>query len=173
MHLAPRPATLAALAATVVLAACGGGDDDDSRSGAGAGTLTIAAATPAANTTTVDLATATSRGNQARAADAFSSQPYCEVFFENASGANGVKYALQVYFRQSDKLPLHVSVVGANGYVVFNNAAGAPITGITVDTGARTLGFANKVLAGSGGEAGTLSGSVSFPANSGTPACGA
>lgn len=169
-----RHAALATLAAaTTLLAACGGGDDD-STSGAGAsgGTLTLSAAAPAANNTTLDLATAGTSGNSARAADTFSSLPYCEVYFENVSAANGVKYALQVYFRQGDKAPLHVSVIGANGYTVFNNAAGAAISGITVDTSARTLRFAAKVLAGSSGEAGTLDGTASFPANAGTPACG-
>lgn len=167
----------AALAATMIVAACGGGGDGSS-SGGGGGTLTIASATPAAQNTTVDLSKAVSSGNDARAADAFSASAYCEVYWEDATGANGKKYALQVYFRQSDRAPLHVSVVesstsGPASWVVFHNNAGNPITGITVDTAARTLNFANKALTGSAGEAATLSGTVSFKANGTTPACGA
>ena len=159
-----------ACAAALMLAGCGGGDDAPS----GGGTLTLSATAPAALATTIDLATATAKGNSARAADNFSSVPYCEVFWENANGANGKKYAVQVYFRQGDKLPMHVSVVEATGgWVVFNNANGTAITGLTVDTTAKTVVFNNKVLAGSGTELGTLAGTANFQANTGTPACGA
>lgn len=154
------------------LAACGGGDDSTGAAG-GSGSLTLSATTPAANTTTLDLATATSKGNQTRAADSFSSTAYCELFWENVAGANGVKYAVQVYFRQSDRAVLHTSVIGANGWVVFHNNAGAPITGVVVDTAARTLSYNAKVLNGGSGEVATVNGSVGFPANSATPACGA
>ena len=158
-------------ALTLLLAACGGGDDTVA---AGGGTLTVSAATPAAMATTLDLSTATAKGNNARAADGFSSVPYCEIFWENVNGANGKKYALQVYFRQGDKLPMHVSLLeGASGWVVFNNASGAAIVGVTVDTTAKTVAFNNKALTGGGTELGTLAGTVSFPANAGTAACGA
>lgn len=164
------------LAMAVLLAACGGGSDSDSSAGgaaSGSSTLSLSGTTPAANTTTLDLATATSKGNQTRAADSFSSTAYCELFWENVAGANGVKYAVQVYFRQSDRAVLHTSVVGANGWVVFHNNAGAPITGVVVDTAARTLSYNAKVLNGGSGEVATVNGSVGFPANSATPACGA
>lgn len=169
--------TLFTLALASALAACGGGDDDTAAptdaTGGGAGTLTISAATPAANDTTLNLASAGTSGNSARAADGFSTQAYCEVFFENVPGANGTTYAVQVYFRQSDKAALHVSVIGSNGWVVFDNAAGSPIADVTVDGTARTVAFANKALADGSGSVGTLAGTASFPANSGTPACGA
>lgn len=170
---------LASLALAALLAACGGGDDSPAAGatgGGGAGTLTLSAATPASHNTTLDLATATTSGNSARAADAFSSVPYCEVFFENVRGANGSTYAVQVYFRQGDKAALHVSVVGsgtAAGWVVFNNASGAAIGNVTVDTSARTVVFANKALADGAGSVATLAGTANFGANAGTPACGA
>jgi hypothetical protein len=166
-------ATLAALAAAAALTACGGGDDDTAGAAAGgAGTLTLSATTPAAQATTIDLSTATAKGTSGRAADAFSSVPYCEIFWENATGANGKKYAVQVYFRQGDKLPMHVSVVETGGWVVFENNSGAAITGITVNTTARTAVFNSKVLAGAAGEAGTLAGTASFGSST-TAACGA
>lgn len=164
--------TLAALAAAAALAACGGGDDDGTAAATGGGTLTLSATTPAAQATTIDLSTATAKGTSGRLADGFSSVPYCEIFWENANGANGRKYAVQVYFRQGDKLPMHVSVVETGGWVVFHNSSGAAITGITVDTTARTAVFNNKVLAGAAGEAGTLSGTASFGSST-TAACGA
>jgi hypothetical protein len=166
----------------VALAACGGGGTTTTGAGGGGGgggatggSLTISAATPAANNTTLDLSRATTISNNARAADGFSSTPYCEALFEGVPGANGVTYRVQVYFRQSDKAPLHTSIFGGNPptYAVFNNNNGNPITGLTVDTTARTIVFANKVLAGASGEAGTVNGTANFPANSGTPACGA
>lgn len=168
-----------ALAAAAMLSACGGGDDAGTGAGSGSGgaSLTLSAATPATHNTTVDLSTAVNKGNSARAADSFSSVAYCEVFWETANGANGKKYALQVYFRQGDKAALHVSVLDATPaaafWGAFQNNNGNPITGITVDTTARTLTFASKAITGSSGEAVTLTGTVSFPANSGTPACGA
>ncbi len=131
-----------ALALAVLVAALAGcGDDDDpvaGGGGAGGGTLTISSANPATENTTVDTAKAATLGNDARAADAFSAVPYCEVFAEAAPGANGRLYAVQVYFRQSDKAALHVSVVGSAtasappSYVVFDNNGGAPITNVTV-----------------------------------------
>jgi len=165
----------AALAtATLLLTACGGGDEQQTTTTGGGGTLTLSATTPGTYATTIDLATATAKGNNARAADGFSSVPYCEVFWENANGGNGKKYAVQVYFRQGDKLPMHVSVVEVTvGWAVFHSASGAAITGLTVDTTAKTVAFNNKVLAGNGTEAGTLAGTVGFQANTGTPACGA
>ena len=162
-----------ALLSSALLAACGGSDDPASPSAGGAGTLTISAATPAAQATTVDLSTATAKGNMARAADGFSAVPYCELFWENANGANGKKYALQVYFRQSDKLPINVSVIEiGSGWVLSSNDAGAPLTGMTVDTATKTLVFTNKAMSGMTTERGTLAGNLSFPANVGTAACG-
>lgn len=161
-----------ALLASTLAAGCGGGDDDTSATAsAGASTLTLSAATPAVNNTTIDLSTATSKGNSARAADGFSAVAYCEVFWENATAANGLKYAVQVYFRQTDKAALHASVI-ENAFVIFNNASGNVITGVTVDTAAKTLTFTAKTLSGSAGEVGTLSGTVGFPANATTAACG-
>lgn len=173
-----RTSTLHRLAASaalsLLLSACGGGDDSAGAAGNGASTLTLSATTPAAMATTIDLSTATTKGNNTRAADGFSSLPYCEIFWENANGANGKKYAVQVYFRQGDKLPMHVSVFEVSaGWSVYQNNNGAAIAGITLDTTARTATFNNKVLAGGGTEAGTLAGTVGFPANAGTPACGA
>jgi hypothetical protein len=164
--------TLAALSLAALLAACGGGDDETAAGGGAAGTLTLSATKPA-NDTTIDLSTATAKGTNARAADVFSSVPYCEIFWENANGANGRKYAVQVYFRQGDKLPMHVSVIESGGWAVFDNNAGAAITGITIDTTARTAVFNNKVLSGEGGSLlGTLSGTASFGSST-TAACGA
>ena len=170
----PRTAPLlAALALAASLTACGGGDDDTTAAAAaGGGTLTLSATTPAAQATTIDLSTATAKGTNGRAADGFSSVPYCEIFWENANGANGKKYAVQVYYRQDNKLPLHVSVIESGGWVVFSNDRGAAITGITVDSTARTAVFNNKVLAGAAGEAGTLAGTASFGSST-TAACGA
>jgi hypothetical protein len=167
--------TLVSIAAATLLAACGGGGSAVPGAGTLGGTLTISAATPAANNTTLNLSSAAGNGNTTRAADAFSSAPYCEVFFEGVPGANGVTYAVQVYFRQSDKAPLHASIVGGNptSFVIFNNASGSPITGLTVDTTARTIAFSNKAMVGSSGEAGTVNGTLNFVANAGTPACGA
>lgn len=166
------------VAAAAALAACGGGGEEAAGTTGGVGgTLTLSAATPATHNTTVDLATA-NHGNDARAADAFSAAAYCELYWEGAKGANGKTYALQVYFRQTDKAALHVSVMevaaaGPAPWVAFQNNAGNPISGITVDTATRTLSFASKAITGSAGEAVTLSGSTSFAANAGTPACGA
>ena len=84
-----------------------------------------------------------------------------------------------MYFRQSDEAPLNVSVTSSAttaqppSYVVFDNNGGNPITNVTVDTTARTVTFNNKVRAGSAGEAGTLSGTFTFPANgTGVAGCG-
>lgn len=93
------------------------------------------------------------------------------MFWENATAANGLKYAVQVYFRQTDKAAIHTSVIEP-GFVVFNNDRGNAITGVTVDTAAKTLTFTAKILTGSAGEVGTLSGTVGFPANATTAACG-
>lgn len=166
---------VATLAAAAALTACGGGDGDTTGAAAGgAGTLTLSATTPAAQATTIDLSTATAKGTSGRAADSFSSVPYCEIFWENATGANGKKYAVQVYFRQGDKLPINVSVLEvATVWAVYNSDNGAPITGITIDTTARTAVFNNKVLGGAATEAGTLAGTASFDASAATPACGA
>lgn len=162
---------LSTLGLAALLSACGGGDDDGTATTAGGGTLTLSATVPA-NDTTIDLSTATAKGTNGRAADAFSSVPYCEIFWENANGANGRKYAVQVYFRQDNKQPLHVSVMESGGWVVFSNASGAAISGITVDTTARIAVFDSKVMAGSAGEAGTLAGTASFGSST-TAACGA
>jgi len=162
-------ASIAALALASLLAACGGGDDTSS----GGGSLTLSATTPAAQATTIDLSTATAKGTNGRAADGFSSVPYCEIFWENANGANGKKYAVQVYYRQDNKQPMHVSVFEVTtAWGVFDNNNGATITGITIDTTARTAVFNNKVLAGGAGEAGTLAGTASFGSST-TAACGA
>ncbi|MBN8508567.1 MAG: hypothetical protein J0L57_08150 [Burkholderiales bacterium] len=162
-----------------VLAGCAG-DDDPAAAGAGAGgTLTIASANPATENTTVDTAKAATLGNDARLADGFSATLYCDVHAEAAPGASGRVHAVQVYFRQSDKAALHVSLVSSAtasappSYVVFDNNGGAPITNVTVDAAARTVAFNAKVLAGSAGEAGTLSGTFAFAANgTGVAGCG-
>ncbi len=100
-------ATLAALVAAAALSACGGGGDTTTgAAAAGGGTLTLSATTPAAQTTSIGLSTATAKGTSGRAADAFSSVPDCEIFWENATGANGKQDAVQVDFRQGDKLPI-------------------------------------------------------------------
>lgn len=168
-----HPTSLALVLATAVLAACGGGD---SASGGGGGVLTVSAANPASHNTTMDVSKAPTKGNDARAADTFSAAPYCDIYFEGYTGANGTTYALQVYFRQTDKAPLNASIVGGSGasmWVVFSNNAGNPITGITVDAAARTITFTNKVLTGSAGETATVNGTVSFPANAtATAGCG-
>ena len=163
--------TLAALALATLLAACGGGGDDSVA--AGGGSLTLSATTPAALATTIDLSTATAKGTNGRAADGFSSVPYCEIFWENANGANGKKYAVQVYYRQDNKQAMHVSVFEVTtAWGAYDNNSGASITGITVDTTARTAVFNNKVLAGAAGESGTMAGTASFGSST-TAACGA
>jgi hypothetical protein len=174
-----RPATLSrgfllpVAALCALLTACGGGDDDAATAAAAGGTLTLSAATPAAQATTIDLSTATTKGTNARPADGFSSVPYCEVFWENATGANGKKYAVQVYFRQDNKQPMHASVFEVtSGWSVYENNNGATITGITVDTTARTLVFNSKALAGLGTDAATVTGTTGFQAST-TAACGA
>lgn len=160
------------------LSACGGGDDSSSSSGgSGSSTLTFSAANPAAHNTTVDVSAAKVLGNDARAADAFSSVPYCDVYFEDATAANGKHYAVQVYFRQTDHLPISASIVEGSGaamWVAFDNDNGKAISGITVDTAARTLTYAAKVLKGSSGETVTISGTATFAKNStGAAGCGA
>jgi hypothetical protein len=183
-----RTQRVLSMALAVALAACGGGGDNPAPAtggagGAGAGggggssALTFASATPAAHNTTADPTTAASKGNDARAADGFSAQAYCDVFYEDFSAANSKRYALQVYFRQGDKQALHVSVIeatpGAPLWVAFNSNSGNPITGVAVDTTARTIVFSNKALSDTtSGGAVTLSGTVTFQANTGTPACG-
>lgn len=169
----PRLLTLLpTLALAALLSACGGGGDDDATTAAaGGGTLTLSATTPADQATTIDLATATAKGNMTRAADVFSSLPYCEVFWENAKGANGLTYAVQVYFRQGDAKVLHVSVIATSGWVAFANNSGSEVGGVTVDTAARTLVFTNRALL-SDSAAATVNGTVKFEANSATPACG-
>lgn len=176
-HLRAPLALLAA--AALALPGCGGSDDDPAAPGGGGGSsvLTFSAANPPAQNTTVDVSAAKTLGNDARAADVFSAVPYCDVYFEDATGANGKHYAVQVYFRQTDKLPINASIVEGSGaamWVAFSNDAGKPITGITVDTTARTLTFAAKVLTGSAGETVTINGTATFAKNStGTAGCGA
>jgi hypothetical protein len=167
-----------ALLASALLAGCGGGDDPATTAATTtttttttAATLTISAATPAANNTTIDLATAANKGNSARAADSFSAAAYCELFWENATAANGKKYAVQVYFRQTDKVAIHASVI-ESGFVISNSDNGLAITGVTVDTTAKTLTFTAKTMSGFSGEVGTVAGTVPFPANATTAACG-
>ena len=115
----------------------------------------------------MDLSTAQTKGNVVHAADSFSAAPYYEVFWEVANGANGKKYALQVYFRQSDKAALNVSLLDATSAAPFWGAyqtnSGNPITGITADTTARTLNFASKAITGSSGKAVTLTGRGGLP----------
>ena len=175
--------TLGALMTVVALAACGGGDPPAAPAAgppapAPASVLTFSAATPAVHNTTADPGTAASNGNDARAADSFSSGPYCDIFFEDFMATNGKRYALQVYFRQTDQQPLNVSVIeatpGVPSWLVFQNNSGNPITGITVNISARTLGFASKSIIDVGiGNAVTLSGTVAFQANaSGAAGCG-
>ncbi|NDY92865.1 hypothetical protein [Ideonella livida] len=169
-------ASLAVWACAALLSACGGGGDDEEAppAGGGSGSLTLSSATPSSHNTTLNLGAAGTAGNLARAADGFSAQPYCELFWENVPGANGSTYAVQVYFRPSDQAVLHASVIGSTGYTVFDNASGSPISGITVSTSGRTLSFTAKVLSGSGdGATGTVNGSVGFAANTANPACGA
>ena len=182
-------ATLSALLALVAALAtgCGGGGEDPASTAAAgsaggggptaaaASTLTVSVANPATHNTSLDLSTASTQGNSARTADGFSPSAYCEVFWENVLGANGKRYALQVYFRQSDKAVLHTSLLDSSGsgagYSVFHNNSGQPITGVADDAATLTLSFSSKALAGFGTEAGTLNGSVAFPANATTPGC--
>lgn len=176
MNFRPTPLLSCFALAAFGLAACGGSDDE--AAAVAASVLTLSAANPAAHNTTVDVAAAKTVGNDARPADFFSSSAYCDVYFEDATAANGKHYSLQVYFRQSDRAPLHASLVevGAGGamWVAFHNDAGKPITGISVDTTARALTFANKVLNGSAGEKVTINGTATFAKNStATAGCGA
>ena len=174
LRLCLLPLTVAALTA------CGGwwDEEEDSSSGSSAtGALTFSASSPATHNTTADPTKAVNMGNDARAADTFSSTPYCDVYWEDFTAANGKHYALQVYFRQSDKQVLHASLIdatggGAPGFVAFDNAAGAPISGVTVNTTARTVTFTNKVLNGSGGATATVNGTTGFAANKAAAACG-
>lgn len=173
--------TLGLITALVALGlgACSSSDDEASTNApsSNSGALVIAAANPAAHNSSVDLGTARNAGNSARVADVFSSVPYCEVFWEEAVASNGRKYAFQIYFRQGDKQAIHVSLMEASAtaptLVVFQNASGAPITGFTVDTAARTIVIANKTITGSAGQTATISGTISFGRNSTVAACGA
>lgn len=162
-----------------LVSGCGSDDDAAGGGGGGGGTLTLSAANPASENTTLDVSKAAAAGNDARPADSFSAVPYCEIYAEGFPGANGRVYALQVYFRQSDKAALNVSLMSSAdstqppSYIVFDNNSGNPITNVTVDTTAKTVTFNNKALAGSAGELGTLAGTVGFPANStSVAACG-
>lgn len=173
---------LLALAAAVALAACGGGDADPATgssggggTGGGAGTLTLSSSNPALHNTTLNLAAAGSTGLLARAADVFSAAAYCEAYWENVPGANGAVYAVQVYFRQSDKAVLHTSIIGTSGgalgWSVYDNAGGAAITGMAITASSRTATYTAKRLAGSGTEGTTVDGSAVYPANSAAPGC--
>ena len=159
----------------LTLSACGG--DDSAGGGGSGGALTLSAANPATENTTLDLAKASTVGNMARASGTGTSPvPSCEFCDEQLPGANGRKYALQVSFRQSDKAVFEVILFSSDAprYEVFSRNGGNPITDVTVDTAAKTVTFNNKALAGSAGELGTLSGTASLPANStGVAACGA
>lgn len=187
-----------ALALCTLLAACGGGGEDTAASTAStpagsvptgtapaassptastptASTLTISNTNPSGLATTVDLSTATSTTNEARAADSFSSVAYCAVTFNSAAGANGRRYTLQVYFRQTDQLPINLSLTEGfpPNWVVFENRSGAPISGLSVSASARTINFANKVVTADGGLTATLAGTVGFPRHASVGACGA
>jgi hypothetical protein len=168
--------SMLALAAATGLAACGGGGDDGG-GGAAGGTLTLSASTPATHNTSADPSKAATRGNDARAADGFSSVAYCDVYFEDFAADNGKRYALQVYFRQTDGGVINVSLIdataGAPSWVVFHNNAGAVLAGVAVDRTARTITFTAKVVNGSAGETTTIGGTIGFVANAtGTTGCG-
>lgn len=171
------PIRIAALLLVLGLSACGGGDDATTPTpvapAPAGGTLTLNASSPVGNDGALDLSTASASGNDARPADSFSAQPYCEIFWENVLSSNGTRYSVQVYFRQSDQAVLHTSVVDSTfAWSVYDSNSGTPITGITVDTTAKTLSYASKVLNGASTETTTVNGTVSFPANATTPACG-
>ena len=168
------------------LTACGGGDDTTTTTTtpttttSAAGSLTLSASAPASRDGTLDLSTATTSGNSARAGDTFSSQqPYCEIFWENVISSSGAKYAVQVYFRQSDQKVLHTSVMDSDFtaldlWSVFDSDGTAGISGVTVDVASKTLTYTSKVLTGDPTtETTTVNGAVTFPANATVPACGA
>jgi hypothetical protein len=173
---------MTSMALAAALAGCGGGDGAAGAGGTpptsvgpggAAGNLTLSASTPALNDGIIDVGTATTSGNNTRAADGFSALPYCEVFFENSLSGNGAKYSLQVYFRQSDQAVLNASIVApGTGWVVFDNNSGTPITGVTVNLAAKTVTFASKVLNGTAAAVSTANGTLTFPANATTAACG-
>lgn len=166
------------------LAACGGGGDTTTAPTtpitptSAAGSLTLSASAPAARDGTLDLATATTSGNNARAADGFSSQPYCEIFWENVTSSTGATYAVQVYFRQSDQKVLHTSVMDSDIraidlWSVFDSDGTAGISGVAVDLASKTLTYSSKVLTGDPTtETTTVNGAVTFPANATVAACG-
>jgi len=178
-----RTHAIASLMAAVALAACGGGGDAPAPAPSAAApapppasVLTFSETTPSVHNTTADPGTAATKGNDARAADPYSSVPYCDVYFEDFTAANGKRYALQVYFRQGDKLPLFIGIFEAGvpppPWQAQRDNNGNAITAVSVDTAARTLTFTSAALTSPAGAV-TISGTVGFQPNATVPACGA
>ena len=181
--LTPIP-RLSVLLLAVGLAACGGGDDPapaDAPSlptgggAGGTGTLTLSAANPASHNGVVDLGASNVLAlNTAQTTLSPAGIDYCDITYA-ANSTSGDRYEIKVYFRRSDQVVLNASFFKTDfswGIGESNLAAGIT-AGVTVNLAARTITFSNKVLPGfSGSDTGTLNGTVSFPANSTTPACG-
>ena len=170
-HVSPSLAAVLACA----LAACGGGDN--TVLGAGGGTVTIASASPATHNGVVDLASAQARGNEAKVADATITVPYCSVVFERARHAgNGALYTLTVNFRQSDAKVVQATLAAvAGGWTVGQLDLSGAMTGVTVDTAARTVSFSSRVLgaASPSTQTATVTGTFGFDRNTSVAACGA
>lgn len=176
----PWPALILTCA---VLTACGGGDDPAAppAGGGGGGTevgglLTLSESKPAANNGVIDLATATTVINEARAPDGAFAFNYCAITFEGATSDNGGTYSVQVYFRQSNGKVINANVADSTyAWVVGEVSATGAITGITVDAAARTITYTAKSLDAFGDTTleSTLDGTITFPANDTVAACGA
>lgn len=165
----PRSLIALSLCSSVLLTACGGGDDPTTAAStpAAGGTLELSVSKPSTHNGNLDTSTASTSGVMDRKADSFSTSDYCEAFWENITSATSTKYAIQVYYTKSDKKVLHASIVGSDGWSVFENNKGAPITGVSIDATAKTLGFDKKVLNGIVDETSTVNGTTAFPSTAG------
>lgn len=166
-----------------VLTACGGGDDPAAPPAGGGGEdtevgglLTLSKSKPAANNGVIDLGTASTVTNEARAPDGAFAFDYCAITFDGATSDNGDTYSVQVYFRQSDGKVINANVAdGTFAWVVGEVSDTGAITGIAVDAAARTITYTAKRLDafGDAAQRSTLDGTLTFPANDTVAACGA
>lgn len=167
-----------------VLTACGGGDDPAAPPAGGGGggatevggLLTLSKSKPAANNGVIDLGTASTVTNEARAPDGAFAFDYCAITFDGATSDNGGTYSVQVYFRQSDGKVINANVADSTfAWVVGEVSDTGAITGIAVDAAARTITYTAKSLDAFGDTTlkSTLDGTITFPANSTVAACGA
>ena len=131
-------ALLAGLAAATLLAACGGGDDD--------GSAVFEHGSSNALMTTYNA-----------------SDDHCRVGAFAVLGSNGMRYDVEVSFSKAAKAVGRINFGTDAGLVLLARSV-APVSGLTVDTANRRLGFVNVVAGGSGStNSVTLNGSLEYP----------